>query len=109
MRINDVDSLALTKADVLNGRDTIPVVVAYDLDGVVSEEFPFSAEDLERVKPVIEEWPGWQSCTEEGMKGFLELLEQRLNTKVSMLSNGRRRSEIILREPFADLDSGASS
>lgn len=56
---NGVSALALTKLDVLSGRKSIPVAVAYELDGKRLESFPHSPIVLDRIKPVYESWPGW--------------------------------------------------
>ena len=50
------DDIALTKLDVLSEFDTIPVVTAYELDGHTIDTFPADS-SLERVKPVVEEYP----------------------------------------------------
>ncbi|MEM7260483.1 MAG: adenylosuccinate synthase [Planctomycetota bacterium] len=100
VQLNDVDSLALTKADVLTGRSTIPVVVAYDIDGERRDDFPSSVRELERVKPIVEEWPGWDRVDEAALQPFIDRLRESVGVDVSMLSTGRKRDEIILREPI---------
>ena len=61
--INGFDSLIVTKLDVLDELDEIPVCVAYKLDGKVIEEMPARNIDLERVEPVLERRKGWKSST----------------------------------------------
>jgi len=105
-RINDVDSLALTKADVLVGRETVPVVVAYELEGKRVDTFPSRAADLERVRPIYEEWPGWTEVSAEALAPFIERLTRAVGVPVSMISTGRRRDEIILHDPIQTLVRG---
>ncbi len=100
VQINDVDSLALTKADVLAGRETIPVAIAYELDGKRIDHFPSRATDLDRVVPVYEQWPGWNEVSGASLAPFVERLEQAVGVPVSMISTGRRRDEIILGDPI---------
>ena len=62
--INGFDSLIVTKLDVLDHLAvTIPVCVAYEIDGKRVTEMPARQEQLLRVKPVYEDLPGWQTST----------------------------------------------
>ena len=61
--INGFDSLIVTKMDVLDDLDEIPVCVAYKLDGRVIDEMPARNIDLERVEPVLERRKGWKAST----------------------------------------------
>lgn len=65
--------LALTKLDVLSCYDKIPVCVAYEVDGEITEKFPVGAR-LDRAKPVYEYVDGWQ-CDISACKSFGELPE----------------------------------
>jgi adenylosuccinate synthase len=58
-RINGVTDFVLTKLDVLTGLKTIPVCVAYEIDGVRHEEMPMNQSDFVRAIPIYEEVPGW--------------------------------------------------
>ena len=107
--VNDVDSLALTKTDVLTGMSEIPVVVAYRIDGQVVDTMPFALDQWEKIEPVYESWPGWTSTDEGAMKPFVNRLEAALNRPVSLLSTGRRRVDICRRFPFEAKSSSAST
>ena len=48
----------MTKLDVLTGHETIPVCVAYDIDGTVTQEMPLTQSDFHHAVPVYEELPG---------------------------------------------------
>ena len=98
--LNDLDSYALTKADVLTGRDTIPVVTGYRRNGTLLESLPFSAMELDGLEPVVEQWPGWQTVDEVSMRPFIERLELATGIPVSILSTGKRRSEVCIFSPF---------
>ncbi|MFN0058191.1 MAG: adenylosuccinate synthase [Planctomycetota bacterium] len=105
--INDVDSLAVTKADVLVGRPTIPVVVGYRLDGRALPRFPAHIEDLARIEPVLEDWPGWADASPAALAPFLARLTARVKVPVAMLSCGRRRDEIVFFPPLDAFLTGA--
>ena len=98
--LNDIDSFALTKADVLTGRDTVPVVTGYRLGGELLESLPFSVADMEAIEPVVEQWPGWDQVDETAMQPFIERLESATGIPVSILSTGKRRDEVCIFAPF---------
>ena len=52
--------VAFTAIDVLSYLDEIPVCVGYEMDGVVTKEFPVTPL-LEKAKPVYEVLPGWKT------------------------------------------------
>ena len=57
--LNGVTQLIMMKSDVLDGFETIKACDAYEIDGKVTRDFPFSiAKD---VKPVYTEVPGWKT------------------------------------------------
>jgi len=58
-RINGLTDFVLTKLDVLTGWDSIPVCVAYDVDGVRYQDLPQDQAAFAAATPVWEEFPGW--------------------------------------------------
>ncbi|MGB1396312.1 MAG: adenylosuccinate synthase [Planctomycetota bacterium] len=98
--LNDLDSYALTKADVLNGRETVPVVTAYRRGDEILHTYPGGTDDLEGIEPVVENWPGWDVVNEQSMQPFMDLLEKETGIPVSILSTGKRRDEVCLFKPF---------
>src|ERR1041385_3101049 len=55
--INGFDSVVVTKLDVLDEFDRIPVCTGYKLDGRVVDEMPATVREIERVEPVYECMP----------------------------------------------------
>ena len=51
--VNGFDSLIMTKLDVLDDLDTIPVCVAYEVDGKVITTMPASTRRMEAIKPLL--------------------------------------------------------
>ena len=105
-RLNGVDSIALTKLDILTGEPELPVCVAYELDGARIDTIPSRIEDLARAKPVYEMLPGWSSplgaCrTREslptGARTYVEFLERQLSVPIRWIGTGPGREEIIER------------
>ncbi len=97
--------VALTVLDVLGYLDEIPVCTAYDIDGEITKDFPVTAR-LAKAKPVFTVLPGWK-CDIRGIKKFedlpenckkyIEFVEKEIGVKITMISNGPGRSEIIYR------------
>lgn len=105
-RINGITDFVLTKLDVLSGIDSIPVCVAYDVDGVRMEEMPVSQTDFHHAVPIYENFPGW---TEDitGMRSFDDLpknardyvlaLEKMSGSRISAIGVGPARDAIVVR------------
>lgn len=115
--LNGVDALALTKLDILDDFDQIPVCVAYRIDGVETTHFPADLAALERAEPVLEHLPGWKSSTSgllemDGLppraRAYIRFLEERVGAPVVMVSTGPKREQTILDRDSAVLDRLAS-
>ena len=61
--VNGFDSLILTKLDVLDELDEIPVCVAYKIGKLQTEEMPATNREVEEIEPVYEMLPGWKKQT----------------------------------------------
>ena len=60
VRVNSISEIALTKLDVLSALDTVKICVGYESDGVRLDRMPYHQSVLHHVKPIYEEFPGWQ-------------------------------------------------
>ncbi len=95
--------VVITGLDVLSYMDKIPVCVGYEVNGVVYEDFLPTAL-LYKAKPVYEVLDGFK-CDVRGIKEFdrlpenakkyVRFIEKQLGVRVSMVSNGPKRDEII--------------
>ncbi len=97
----------LTCLDVLGYLDEIPVCTGYLIDGAVTGSFP-TTPGLLQAKPVFETLPGWKcdirGCTDysalpENARAYVDFLEQRINTPITMVSTGPKREDITYRTP----------
>src|SRR3569623_695267 len=61
--INGFETMVVTKLDVLDELNEIPVCVAYDIDGKVTLDMPSTVRELAKAKPIYETMPGWKSST----------------------------------------------
>ena len=104
-RIQGATEVALTKLDILSYMDEIPVCTQYELDGQVTDDFPFPAV-IGRTKPVIKTMPGWK-CDISGVRkyedlpaearNYIEFIEKSIGCRISYVSVGASRDEIIYR------------
>ncbi len=58
-RVNGITDFFLTKLDVLSSLESVPVCVAYDVDGERHEEMPMTQTGFHHAKPIYEQLPGW--------------------------------------------------
>ncbi len=105
-RVNGITDYFLTKLDVLSSLETVPICVAYEVDGVRVDEMPMTQTDIHHVKPIYEEMPGWSEDI-SGCRSFEELpvnaqnyvlrLEELSGARVSCIGVGPGRDETIVR------------
>jgi adenylosuccinate synthase len=104
VQINGVDSLFLTKLDVLDELAEIPVAVGYEGHGGAADFFPPHADALSRVKPVLRVLPGWRkkigaierfSELPGPLHDYLRFIEDFVGVPVSHVSLGGERRQTI--------------
>ena len=105
VRIQGATEVALTKLDVLSYMKEIPVCVQYELNGEKTDDFPFTAL-VDQAKPVYKTVPGW-GCDISGVRkyedlpqaarDYVELVERGIGCRISYVSVGAARDEIIYR------------
>lgn len=102
--VNGVTHLIMMKSDVLDTFETIKACVAYRINGVETENFPYSIEG--EVEPVYTELPGWQcdmtKMTSENefpeeFNNYLSFLEEELEVPIKIVSVGPDRDQTIER------------
>jgi adenylosuccinate synthase len=107
VRINGMDSVALTKIDVLSDLDKIKICTSYKSDGKLIKEFPASLETLQKCIPVYEEMKGWKKDISQvtnyedlppQLKAYIHRIEELIKIKMVILSVGPQRSQTIIRE-----------
>ncbi|CRK52299.1 adenylosuccinate synthetase [Rhodococcus sp. RD6.2] len=105
-RVNGITDYFLTKLDVLSSLDTIPICVAYEVDGVRYDEMPMTQTDIHHAKPIYEEMPGWwediSHCRtfEElpvNAQNYVLRLEELSGAYISCIGVGPGRDETIVR------------
>jgi len=103
-RVNGCDALVLTKLDVLDGIDSIPICVGYDLPSGRRDEMPSETWLLDDVTPVMEEMPGWSEPTlgveswedlPQQCRDYVDRIAELTRCEVAILSVGAERRAII--------------
>lgn len=104
-RINGVNSIAVTKLDVLDELDRIQVCTHYQLDESKLDQVPLDLAALAYVKPIYRTLPGWKADT-TGMTSFdqlppnarsyLSFVAEDLGVEICLVSTGARREQTIM-------------
>jgi adenylosuccinate synthase len=110
VRVCGLDSIALTKSDVLCGLPEVKVCTHYEFGGSEVRDFPASMKVLSGCRPVYKTfkgWPRWESSqwakgAAQGRKGlprelayYVEFIESELGVPVGLVSYGPGRDENI--------------
>ena len=106
MALNGVDTIALTKLDVLSGMPRIQVCVGYERGGRRLEGFPVSSRILDEIVPVYETLPGWKEIVADcpsfdslprEARGYVEYIERALGVPIQFIGVGQDRNQSINR------------
>jgi adenylosuccinate synthase len=110
-RLSGMQSLALTKLDVLAGMPEVSVCVAYKLDGKELDEPPVDPEDIARAQPVYATFKGWEQLPAQAhdvtdlpatARTYIDTIERMAGVSFCLISVGPDRAETIrLTDPFA--------
>ncbi len=105
--VNGVDSLALTKIDVLSGLPEIPVCTGYRYKGKLLSTFPASTKVLQKVEPEYASLKGWDGSVQKNGKWrdevqeYLNFVSAYLEIPISIVSIGPERHEtVVLEDPW---------
>jgi adenylosuccinate synthase len=108
VRVNGLTEIALTKLDILNGFDKLPICIAYDVRGKRIIEMPASLTEYRNAKPIYETLPGWGNLPEniwdkgydampQTLKNYIAFIEREVDCPVKIVSVGPQRHETIIR------------
>jgi len=110
-QINGTDWLVVTKLDVLDALDEIPVCTGYEIDGKPCDTLPADIRGIESIQPVYTRLRGWQSST-EGVRTFddlpqpaqeyLRFMERESEAKIGIVSTGPDRDQTFEMPEFRE-------
>ena len=104
--INGFDSIVVTKLDVLDEFDPIPVCVGYRIGGREVCGMPATVAEISKIEPMYENVPGWRTETfgiadydqlPPKAKEYIAFLEARTGVEVGCISTGPERKQTIVR------------
>jgi adenylosuccinate synthase len=102
--LNHLQSMALTKLDVLDDFEEIPVCTGYRYKDTRLSEFPAEIKLLQAVRPIYKTVPGWKSPTTAirdyadlppNAKDYIQLLSDLTETEFSLISTSPDRDDTI--------------
>jgi adenylosuccinate synthase len=109
-QVNGTEWLVVTKLDVLDELEEIPVCTGYEIHGKLTDEIPADVRGLEAIKPRYITLKGWHESTEgiteydrlpSAAREYLAFQERESGAKIGMISTGPERDQTILMPEFA--------
>jgi len=103
-RLSGVSKLCIMLLDVLSTFDELKICTAYELDGKTIRDFPSHVDDLRKVVPVYETFPGWsEEITKvrrfedlpENAQKYVHRLADLVGRPIGLLSVGADRTQTI--------------
>lgn len=104
-RLNSLSGLVVTRLDILSGFKKIQVCVGYELDGARIEYLPGDVDTLSRVKPIYQEFDGWEgdlrsaraeSDLPQETLDYLKFMAEYTGVPIAIVSVGPDRAETIV-------------
>ena len=103
-QITGINSIALTKLDVLDGLETIKICVKYKYNGKSYDYLPAAANIQSRMEPVYEEVPGWQGSVykindikklPKNALNYVKKIEELVEKPIALISTSPERQDIM--------------
>jgi adenylosuccinate synthase len=103
--VNGFDSLIVTKLDVLDDLDEIPVCVGYRVSGRDVSEMPATNAGIELIEAVYQKLPGWRTDTTaclayadlpERARDYVQFLSTQSGVEVGCVSVGPERNQTMI-------------
>ena len=107
--INSTGWLVVTKMDVLDECDQIPVCTDYKVDGKITDVIPADMRGFDSIEPIYTMLKGWKTSTEgitefdklpQLAQDYLHFLEKESGAKIGMVSTGPDRDQTITLSGF---------
>ena len=112
-RLNGIGKIVLTKPDILDAFEAIPVCTGYLYKGERLASFPTEPWILEKVVPEYKTMKGWRTpihraTSHESLPGefrdYLRFIEDAVEARVCLISTGvERRDSILIDEELRDV------
>jgi adenylosuccinate synthase len=112
--VNNLDTLVITKLDVLDGFSEIRICTGYRYKGRLLDSFPPDLQLLMECQPEYETMPGWDKPTAGicdvgelpvNARKYLDRLSKLVRAEISLVSTGPDRAQTIITSPHSMLNS----
>ena len=90
--INGVNSLAITKVDVVSNMEKIPIAIRYKCG---EKEYEYPPPNVDNCKPIYEYIDGWSGEDSSSYIRFSNLIGEKLGRKIEIISFGEDREKTI--------------
>lgn len=106
IRLSGIQSINLTKLDVLSAVNEIKLGVSYSIDGKKIETIPARLEDWEKIQVTYETLPGWKSDITNARsfeelpatcQAYVKRIESLLGVPITFIGVGPAREQMIVR------------
>ncbi len=103
--VNGIQSLALTKLDVLDKCRQIKLCIGYEWQAERLTQFPANIRIVEQCEPIYEEMPGWMTNTRgisslealpSATRRYLDRIQELTGAELALISTGPKREETII-------------
>ena len=103
-RVNGLSAMIITKLDILDTLDEIPVGIEYEYRGKRFSSFPAEADVLDQLKVHYRVLPGWKQSTHgvqefsqlpQKAQDYLHFLSDEVGVEIAMVSTGPERGQAI--------------
>jgi adenylosuccinate synthase len=107
--INSTEWLVVTKMDVMDALEEIPVCTGYKINGKVTDVIPADMRGFDSIEPIYTKLKGWNESTEgiteweklpKLAQDYLRFLEKESGAKIGMVSTGPDRDQTITLPEF---------
>ncbi len=103
-RINGLSAMVITKLDILDNLEEIPVGMEYEYQGKRFKSFPADVDILDNLKVIYRTLPGWKQPTygiqefsklPQKAQDYLHFLSDQVEVEIAMVSTGPEREQTI--------------
>ncbi len=109
--INGISWLVVTKLDVLDELEEIPVCVGYKIEGKKTDEIPAQDSGYRKIECVYQKMAGWRASTQgitkleklpKAAQEYLKFVERESGARIGMVSTGPDREQTMMVGEFAE-------
>jgi adenylosuccinate synthase len=104
--LNGFETMVVTKLDVLDDLEEIPVCLEYRINGRRTSEMPATVRELAKAEPVYQVLPGWRQSTHGiddwnslpgAAREYVDFLATRTGIEAGCISTGPERNQTVRR------------